>query len=135
MCITFKNLQIWYKVKKQFTFIAYCVDNWDIHLVLKILFLQFQLYEESERSIHSSIQLWVYILLFVGFFQLYATKSSGYSIKVMNSHYPDDEGSKLLCNFGQYIPDYTVLHPRRQPPSHLLYLKPQISQINFQLQK
>jgi hypothetical protein len=29
-----------------------------------------------------------------------------------------DEGSKLLGNVGQYIPDYTMLRPRRQPPSY-----------------
>jgi hypothetical protein len=26
---------------------------------------------------------------------------------------PDDGGGKLLRNVGQYLPDYTVLHPRR----------------------
>jgi hypothetical protein len=29
------------------------------------------------------------------------------------------EGSKFFWNVGQYLPDYTVHHPRRQPHSHL----------------
>jgi hypothetical protein len=27
----------------------------------------------------------------------------------------DDGGSKFLWNVGQYLPDYTAEHPRRQP--------------------
>jgi hypothetical protein len=36
------------------------------------------------------------------------------------THRPDDEGSKLLWNIYQYLPDYMVHHPRRQPSSYLL---------------
>jgi hypothetical protein len=31
-------------------------------------------------------------------------------------HSPDDGGSQHLWNIGQYPPDYTKQHPRRQPP-------------------
>jgi hypothetical protein len=34
------------------------------------------------------------------------------------AYVPDDGGSKLLCNVGQYLPDYTLQHPRRQPSSY-----------------
>jgi hypothetical protein len=31
--------------------------------------------------------------------------------------YPDDEGSKYLCNVSKLLPDYMVQHPRIQPSS------------------
>jgi hypothetical protein len=33
------------------------------------------------------------------------------------AHNPDDGGSKHLWNVGQFLPDYTAQHPRRQPSS------------------
>jgi hypothetical protein len=42
-------------------------------------------------------------------------------------HHPDDLGSKLLWSVGQYLPDYTVLHPRRQPSSNSSPWQPWIS--------
>jgi hypothetical protein len=36
----------------------------------------------------------------------------------MLSHHPDDGGSKDFWNVGQYLPVYTVQHPRRQPSSN-----------------
>jgi hypothetical protein len=33
-------------------------------------------------------------------------------------HHSDDGGSKLLRNIGQYLRDYMVQHPRRQPFSY-----------------
>jgi hypothetical protein len=35
-------------------------------------------------------------------------------------HRPDDGGSKHLWDVGQFLPDYTALHPRRQPSPHVL---------------
>jgi hypothetical protein len=43
------------------------------------------------------------------------------------NHYPDDGGSKFFWNTGQYLPDYMVLHPRRQQSSYLPLWEPQIS--------
>jgi hypothetical protein len=34
-------------------------------------------------------------------------------------HCPDDGGSKDLWNFGELLPDYMALQPRRQPSSML----------------
>jgi hypothetical protein len=31
---------------------------------------------------------------------------------------PEDGGSKHLRNVSQFLPDYTALHPRRQPSSY-----------------
>jgi hypothetical protein len=45
-----------------------------------------------------------------------------------STHHPNDGGSKLLWNVSQYLPDYTVQHPRRQPSSYLSLRGHQISQ-------
>jgi hypothetical protein len=37
---------------------------------------------------------------------------------MLHSDHPDDGGSKLLWNVGQYLPDCTEQYPRRQPSSH-----------------
>jgi hypothetical protein len=34
-----------------------------------------------------------------------------------NAYNPDDGGSMLLWNVGQYLPYHKTLHPRRQQPS------------------
>jgi hypothetical protein len=34
------------------------------------------------------------------------------------THHPNDRGSKIFWNVGQYLPDYTSQHPRRQPSSN-----------------
>jgi hypothetical protein len=44
---------------------------------------------------------------------------------------PEDEGSKLLRNVGQYLPDYMVKCSRRQLPSK--YEKPQKRKIFHEL--
>jgi hypothetical protein len=46
-------------------------------------------------------------------------------------HWSDDEGSNLLRNVGQYLPDYTVQHPRRQPLLYYLLCKPQMSPVIY----
>jgi hypothetical protein len=43
------------------------------------------------------------------------------------THRRDDGGSKLLWNISQYLPDYMVQHPRRQPSSYLSLWQPEIS--------
>jgi hypothetical protein len=43
-----------------------------------------------------------------------------------SSDNPDDWGSKVLWNFGKFIPDYTAQQPRRQPSSYQLPWEPQI---------
>jgi hypothetical protein len=41
-------------------------------------------------------------------------------LTVSSSGCPDDRGSTLLWNFIQYLPDYMVQHPRRQPSSRVV---------------
>jgi hypothetical protein len=36
-------------------------------------------------------------------------------------NYWDERNSKHIWSIGQYLPDYTVQHPRRQPSSHSSY--------------
>jgi hypothetical protein len=48
------------------------------------------------------------------------------SFRAQLTHRPNDGGSKLLWNVGQYLPDYTVLHPRRQPSSYSSPWEPRI---------
>jgi hypothetical protein len=44
------------------------------------------------------------------------------------SQYPDHRGSTYVWNVGQYLPDYTVQHPRSQPYSYSQPREPEISQ-------
>jgi hypothetical protein len=39
----------------------------------------------------------------------------------------DDGGSKHLWSFGEFIPDYTVQQPKRQPSSYSPPWEPEIS--------
>jgi hypothetical protein len=48
-------------------------------------------------------------------------------LKVLTAMRPDDGGSKHLWNFGQFLPDYTAQHTRRQSPSYSKQWEPGIS--------
>jgi hypothetical protein len=48
---------------------------------------------------------------------------------------PDDGGSKLLWNVGQYLPDYTLLNPRGQPSSYRGSLFPGLSELRKSVKK
>jgi hypothetical protein len=53
-------------------------------------------------------------------------------MRVLNSRsemlHPDDGGGKLLWNVDQYLQDYTVQHPRRQPYLYFVFspYKPEV---------
>jgi hypothetical protein len=46
--------------------------------------------------------------------------------QILTTHRPHDGGSKVLWNDGKFLPDYTALQPRRQPPLYQPPWEPQI---------
>jgi hypothetical protein len=53
----------------------------------------------------------------------------------MDGDHPDDGDSKHLWNTSQYLPDYTVQHPRRQPSSHLKSIQIKLSDMTLPLSR
>jgi hypothetical protein len=42
------------------------------------------------------------------------------------TYHPEERGMNFIWNISQYLPDYTVTHPRRRPSSFLSLQEPQI---------
>jgi hypothetical protein len=81
------------------------------YISLLVKFLPISVQFNKLYTLHIKLKLWVYVV-----FEVLTATCMKMAISIIRAtHCPDDGSSKYLWNAGKLLPDYTALHPRRQP--------------------